>query len=202
MRVVSLFLLLLLLYRPVLAQQEAAPPGTFRIDSIPANGLTLRLPWCWHAGDNPAWASPDFNDSRWDTIRPDQYITKLPQVREAEIGWLRLAFSVDSALTNRPLAFSVQQVVASEIYLDGHLLHRFGRVSRQSDQEQTRRTTPVENVYFVLQRAGTHQLAVRISHTRQNRHFPMPLPGASPVFGLRIMEPALFVNQGFLIKPV
>ena len=41
-----------------------------RIRHLPAEGLLLTNGWRYHAGDDPTWARPDFDDSGWDTPSP------------------------------------------------------------------------------------------------------------------------------------
>ncbi|MFZ0663493.1 MAG: SpoIIE family protein phosphatase [Acidobacteriaceae bacterium] len=49
------------------AQEAAAPSDTAQVTVgqavIPLNG-----PWKFHIGDNPQWASPNFDDSQWETV--------------------------------------------------------------------------------------------------------------------------------------
>ena len=53
-------LIFCLLLFPLLAfaQNEAI----FRINSLPKEGVLLNQGWKWHAGDNPEWAKPEFDD--------------------------------------------------------------------------------------------------------------------------------------------
>ena len=83
------------------AQKEA-----FRIDSIPTKGILLDKGWKWHAGDNPDFAKPDFDDSKWESIDPTKDIMELPQIpRNGQISWLRLKFKIDTfSIPLTPLA--------------------------------------------------------------------------------------------------
>ncbi|MVM35634.1 hypothetical protein GO755_36795 [Spirosoma sp. HMF4905] len=60
--------------------------AVFRVDSLPANGILLNKAWKWHLGDNPAWAKPEFDDSRWDTLNPAQLISTLDKLPQQGIG--------------------------------------------------------------------------------------------------------------------
>ncbi len=46
----------------------AAAPSPFPIDTIAQATLPMNGPWQFHPGDNPSWASPDFDDSGWAQI--------------------------------------------------------------------------------------------------------------------------------------
>jgi len=92
--------------------------------------------WKYHRGDNAVWASPEFNDSEWETtstrLRPNNF----PKSGWNGIGWFRLHLAVDSTLWNRPLALNVGRWGASEIYLDGRLVAQFGKVGSSKRDEE------------------------------------------------------------------
>ena len=70
----------------------------------------------------------------WRPIDPTKEIRDLPQLRQAGSGWLRLHLRTGPDLP--PLMIKVYQSVASEMYLDGRLLYRFGTVSTHPDRVQ------------------------------------------------------------------
>jgi hypothetical protein len=82
--------------------------------------------WKFHPGDDLAWAQPTFNDSRWERINPTQDLHELPAVMATGLGWLRLRLAVSGSLREEALAALVNQHCASEIYLNGKLLKRYG----------------------------------------------------------------------------
>jgi hypothetical protein len=47
---------------------------------------------------------------------------------KTETGWFRLHFTLDSTLRKESLALLVEQIGASEIYLNGHLIASYGRL--------------------------------------------------------------------------
>jgi signal transduction histidine kinase len=110
-----------------LAQNEV-----FRIDSIPSKGILLDKGWKWHAGDNPNFAKPDFDDSQWESIDPTQDVMDLKQFEKANIGWFRLTFKVDSALFGQTFAISVKQTGSSQIFVNGILFKKFGDFSSKT----------------------------------------------------------------------
>jgi hypothetical protein len=99
------------------------------IESIPIEGIVLDEGWKFQAGDNPAYALPDYDDSKWQAVDPTLDIYDLPQMRNTPIGWLRIRFRADSNLLNKPVAFQIRQHLASEIYLNGTLVKKYGIVS-------------------------------------------------------------------------
>ena len=128
---------LLLGLTPARALAQAAPDTVEAVlRTVPASGAVLDHGWRFRAGDDPAWARPDFDDRAWAPINPNQRPQLLPQVQAARIGWLRLRLRVPDSLRTRALVLLFQQTCASEVYLNGRLLHRYGRVSAEPGQVQ------------------------------------------------------------------
>jgi two-component system, NtrC family, sensor kinase len=100
------------------------------IQQVTKEGLLLNKGWKFHAGDDMAWAKPNIDDGSWEAINPVTDIHYLPEVKKAGICWFRLKLQVDSSLLDKPLALVINQIGASEIYLNGKLLQQFGRVSK------------------------------------------------------------------------
>jgi two-component system NtrC family sensor kinase len=134
------------------------------------NGSTLSKHWKWHAGDNPQWAQPTFDDQKWSDIQLDQSIHHLPQIRQAQLGWLRRPIRVNALLVNKPLCFYIRQVGAAEIYLDGKPLDTLGVVSSSPSQEVTHSIAKV--IPFSLSDTNQHTIAVRFSFTKNNFYYP------------------------------
>ncbi|QDA62391.1 ATP-binding protein [Hymenobacter jejuensis] len=138
-RLLSICLLCWLTLNPGVAQPKAAddPPPVVRLVRLPAEGVVLDQGWKWHAGDDPAWAHPGFDDRGWENIDPTRDVPLLPQVRKAGIGWFRLRLRIDRSMHREPLVLVVEQLGASEVFLNGRLLYRFGRVSADPKRLQT-----------------------------------------------------------------
>ena len=133
----------------------------FHIDSLPKQGILLDKGWKWHAGDNPDFAKIDFDDSDWEWINPTKDLNDLSQIRQNPIGWFRIRFQIDSSLLNKPLTFQVSQAIASEIYLNGTLLKKYGKVSSKSDEIRgfLPQNFPIGTVFTQQE----HVIAVRFS---------------------------------------
>jgi hypothetical protein len=61
----------------------------FHLEKIDKEGVILDKAWKFHAGDDPEWSKPGFDDSGWGYTDPTEELHHLPHVREAEIGWYR-----------------------------------------------------------------------------------------------------------------
>ena len=103
------------------------------IGKLPPEGVLLDKGWKYQARDNPAYADPNFVDNNWQTIDPTKDIFDIPQLWKTKIGWFRLHFTVDTSVIHQ-LTLMIQQSGASEMYLDGKLIHSFGVVSTNADE--------------------------------------------------------------------
>ena len=121
------------------------PPDTaaVRIARLPENGLLLSKGWRYHAGDDPDWARPDFDDSRWDTLSPGRAGHPLPAPARAGTGWFRLRFRLGDSLGRRALLLQAHQSGQLVLYLDGQRL-------RPAGAPATDRTLGVPSGYLTL----------------------------------------------------
>jgi len=139
----------------------------FRIDGLPKEGIVLDKGWKWHAGDDPEWVKVDYDDAEWEAIDPTKDIQDLPQITTAELGFLRLHFWIDSSLVGKAFALKLWQTGASEIYLNGKLMHKLGTVNKAGPKEQILRVQGAP--YSILfTKAGQQTLAIRYSFTHKN----------------------------------
>jgi two-component system NtrC family sensor kinase len=123
--------------------------------------------WKFHAGDNPAWAGTAFNDQNWQHLDPTQIQHFLPQVTNAQLGWFRLTLHVAPVLRGKVVALIVNQHGAAEIYFNGTLVRRMGRVSANYPAEQTRYSND-EPITVQLSSAPLQYLAIRYSFSKSN----------------------------------
>src|SRR5690349_9479327 len=103
----ALMLLCLALPRSARAQDG----GSAGAVQLSAGKLPLALTgdWRYHAGDNPAWAAREFNDSGWkQSLSLFATGAGSPDAIPFEgVGWFRMRIAADSSLLKRPLAASV-----------------------------------------------------------------------------------------------
>lgn len=118
------------------------PPDTavLTISHLPATGLLLAKGWRYHAGDNPAWARPDFDDRGWDTLNPTRPRRALPAALGTGICWLRLRFRLGDSLRLRAPVLVPFYLGAAEIYVNGKLLRREGVLSSVPTEVQATST--------------------------------------------------------------
>ena len=191
---------------PALAQNGEPAPGTpvhiLTLEAVEA-GTSLHGSWKYHPGDNPEWASPTFNDASWESTDTLLLQGSLPERGWEGIGWFRLRLSVpDEKLQNMPLALQVTyQVGASEIYLDGNLIYKFGTVGTQKGEEEPYWERDPQVISFSGK--TDHLIAVRYSNFSFDESvimfgFGLKLAPLNPNIKRRIT----LVNEGTTIQMV
>jgi hypothetical protein len=87
-----------------------------------------QVPWLLHAGDNPDYARPDFDDSQWARFTPATSLKTVFPNDHPETVWYRLHVKVAPDETG--LALSEWNISSAfEIYLNGQKIIQNGRVA-------------------------------------------------------------------------
>jgi len=110
-----------------------------------------KLKWRYHAGDDAAWERINNQELNAKVLAGEGW---------NGTAWFRLRVAVDERLAAQPLALRVSHWGASEIYLDGKLLQKFGTIEANNEVEFNPRWTPVP---FVFANGGEHTFSVRHS---------------------------------------
>lgn len=144
----------------LLAQQS---PATISLAENQSGRIYLNeYPWRFHAGDDLAWARPDVDDSRWDTLQPNFGNDQLPKGWNG-YGWFRIWVKKDALTATTALGLYLNHDGASEVYWNGQKVAGIGTFSTSADQWK-----PKRNPYAMLPLAITdtlpHLLAIRYSN--------------------------------------
>ena len=136
-------------------------------------GADLFRAWKYHPGDNPEWASPSFDDTAWESANTLLVEKEFPESGWEGIGWFRLHLSVlDERLWNVPLALHVvYQAGASEIYLDGKLIYKFGIIGTREGEEKPYWERDPQVISFSGK--TDHLIAVRYSNFSLDQSIPV-----------------------------
>lgn len=129
-----------------------------------AGFLELIEGWKYQIGDDSSWAAPSFDDTEWKTINPFLRKEEFEKLNWTGNIWFRNHIYADSSLLNKPFGLIFYNSGASEIYLNGELLYRFGKVgtTRETEIIFTNRTPKL------IQFSGGEEqiIAVRYSNHR------------------------------------
>ena len=122
--------------------------------------------WKYHPGDSISWADPNYDDSKWEVTNTYLNPNELPQNGWNGNGWFRIKLNLDSALLNNSFMFNIWQAGASEFYLDGNLIDKFGKVSSKKDDEFLFQQRVPQTLMF--SKNSAHLFAVRFSNHSTN----------------------------------
>ena len=124
MKHILLALLLLWGSRCCLAQAKGgvSPTPDTAAPRIPRSNAMIYKAWRYHAGDNPAWARPDFDASAWDTLDLRRLGRALPRAAQPGVYWLRRRFRLPDSLRQRTLVLWLFRQGTADLYLNGRLL--------------------------------------------------------------------------------
>ncbi len=127
--------------------------------------LPLKGTWKFRQGDNSRWASPEFNDSNWQ-IHPVPGSWTRNDFTGKSISWYRTWIDVPEHMKSaKHWALVTGKIIsAAEIYWDGTLLVRYGKVGDSKETE-----TPGKSDYLFLvpennKTAGRHLISIRTSN--------------------------------------
>ena len=104
--------------------------------TVADNWMILGMDWRFQKGDNILWANPEIDDSTWNEFSSNNLNLidgKNVIADRGEIVWFRKRIMADQSL-NDALVLNIFQEGASEIYLDGKLIHQLGSVSSNKDE--------------------------------------------------------------------
>jgi hypothetical protein len=157
---------LLILYGGLVCCITAQPADSTAVYLFPdEKPVTLLALWKIRQGDSSAWSSPLYDDSRWGLSAAGNL-----WAREGVLGkgimWYRQTLFVPEPLdTLQALAIYQRAVVcASELYWDGALLTRNGRVGATDRGEKPGRSAQFTIVPPHLTAPGRHVVALRVSN--------------------------------------
>lgn len=123
-------------------------------------------------GDDINRKNPEYDDSDWQSL--NSLYVKLDSVKNEKFAWFRYKFRIDSSLINNFIGLNVYQNCASEFYLNGKLIKKFGKVS-ENNEEEILFNPGGESVIIQFDSTDVYTLAVRISFNKLLKyHFYFP----------------------------
>lgn len=104
--------------------------GQFDDASAAGGPVTISAAWRFHTGDDPQWASPEFDDSQWPLLRLDKSWAEQGYKGYYGFAWYRMKVKLPA--TAAPLALGVTEInSADEVYADGRLIGAIGKMRPQ-----------------------------------------------------------------------
>jgi serine phosphatase RsbU (regulator of sigma subunit) len=182
-----------LLLAVLLSAQNKIILNKLQLDST--KSIALDKFWKFHNGDDSTWKALSFDDSKWDTVNTLVKFDKNDSTVFKGIAWFRIHLFIDSSLNNTPLCLLVNQGGASQLFLDGKLIHSLGVVSRNSSNEKKYNPWQIP-LSFQYQKAGEHLLVVRYSNL-DYRDFFKKYDITDPGFKLNIAKLDLKILESF-----
>ena len=144
-------------------QNQADAAITLNADEI-QNDKSISLSdaaWKYHAGDDVNWAAEDFPDGDWKSLTNDQINKDLSSLENWNgRAWFRQRIAIDEKLSGVPVAFRMWQWGATEIYLDGNLIKKYGAILPEADAQYNPHGAAIP---VVFSSGGTHTIAIRYS---------------------------------------
>jgi Stage II sporulation protein E (SpoIIE) len=93
-------------------------------DHLPITELSS--PWRFHTGDDPRWSAPDFDDSSWSLLKPDQGWASQGYKDYTGMAWYRLRITVPAGQSD--LAILISRANGSySVYANGQFIGQVGR---------------------------------------------------------------------------
>lgn len=163
------------------------------------NVVDLNKNWRFAIGDNLEWSDPKFDDRKWDTVYLPFTIEELIPFKYNGNVWLRSTFVIKQEFVSKSLSFIIEQFGASDIYIDGKLIHQFGKVGNSLTTEEALNPQHIP-VSFTIDSAGTHTIAIRYSnHSTLSDNEP---ESELDAFDLQIVtaETGIYINKLKILK--
>jgi phosphoserine phosphatase RsbU/P len=152
MKKLPLFLLLMLGTCAVLRGQ------TFDLQTQRLPMASLDGVWRFHPGDDPAWANPDFDDSKWALLRSDQDWGVQGYPKLSGVAWYRFEVRVPKDLARVAVLFP-RITTCYQVFADGKLIGTVGKMPPNRMPYETGKTE-----YFPLPapQAGSGKIVVAL----------------------------------------
>ncbi|HRG58252.1 MAG TPA: adenylate/guanylate cyclase domain-containing protein [Bacteroidia bacterium] len=143
------------------------------IIKIDVNKLPIDLnklnEWKYNKYDSAIFKNFGYNDSHWENKLPTLYFDELGNIDFKGLAWFRLKLMVDSTLVDEPLALEINHYGASEIYIDGKAIYKYGKIiSINKTEYYDPRNVPL---VFNFNSEGEHVIAIRYANFNAKRNY-------------------------------
>ncbi len=148
--------------------QNASGTQYFTIDTLGKDEIILEN-WMYKQADDSSFALPLYNDSGWETVNPkfDVWEKHNSALLLKSILWLRKYIHIDSSLSTYSLSMMMHHYGASEIYVDGKRIGKFGRIGSREEIQYEFPNSPM----IINLKPGIHLVAVRYANYDFERNY-------------------------------
>jgi phosphoserine phosphatase RsbU/P len=146
--------------------------------------------WRFHPGDDPRWASPDFDDSAWPLLRSDESWTSQGYRASSGFAWYRFKVQFPVASQTLSIALVLPSILTDyEIFEEGKKIGGFGRMPPHGSLRFSQTL-----LYHLgpMPPGVTRQFAIRVWH---HPIFATYLAGGPRYGGARVGDDALLEHQ-------
>lgn len=120
-------------------------------------------------GDDPSWASPEFDDSAWRSVLADSTDNDTLFRKYEGILWFRGKFKVDSTLANNPFTIEILPFGACEVYFDGKLVKTLGKVASKKEDFRSAFSMNTTMIPVALNGRTEHSIAIRFAKFKEEQ---------------------------------
>jgi len=152
----------------LLSAQNKIVLNKLQLDST--QSIALNKFWKFNNGDDSTWKNLSFDDSKWDTTNTSLRFDKNDVNIFKGIAWFRIHIYIDSSLNDTPLSLLIDQDGASQLFLDGKLIHSLGKISNNTKKEKEYNPNEIP-ISFRYNKSGEHLLAVRYSNLAYKKNY-------------------------------
>jgi two-component system NtrC family sensor kinase len=188
-----LFLVMLFIFCGFFCSAQDFTDKGYWSELMPYNYLPIDSLWLFHPGDD--LNAPVSNASGWVIANTGLLQNKIGKPLQMQgAGWYQKSFNVPVSLRDKPIALRMGHFGASEIFLDGKLIHRYGLVGNSIENEKI--YVPRTAIIINLDSQASHKLLVHYSNFHANN------PGyRNPHKGFwLLMSPPDIISQPWLAK--
>jgi signal transduction histidine kinase len=82
--------------------------------------------WLFKQGHDASWSQSEMDEDGWKSFKPNQLSAEMEDASGRLEGWFRLRIKLDQSFDGMPLTISRTHWAATDVFLDGELIHSFG----------------------------------------------------------------------------
>ncbi len=111
-------------------------------DHLEDQFIDISSGWQFEPGDNLDWAKTEFDDTEWKSLNERLNYVFADSIDWGGNGWFRRILRIDSTLYNQTVGVSLWQSGAMELYLNGKLQFKMGKIGDSKSEIRELHTFP------------------------------------------------------------